>query len=450
MRERPTVLVVDRESDAVRSLITFLRDHDYDVVWARDGETAFHALDEARVDGMIAVLQGPRIDGLAVLRHAIARSPELCAVMIAEPGDGGTGLLALQQGATDIQRPPLHPERLRIVLARGLAHQRLAARVDEMRETLDERFGLEHLVGLSPAFALVVEQVRHVASSRAPVLIQGETGTGKSLIARALHQAGARRDERFVWVSLGAVADEVVEQDLFGVEQGAGGSSARRGRLESADGGTLFLDRIDEAPPSVQIRLLRVLRDREFERVFGENARRVDVRIVAATYRDLVIEAAAGRFRPDLLQRLGSVVIRVPPLRERREDIPLLAETFLRDLNREHNRRVKGLTRGVLERLMRHAWPGNVRELRSTLEGMIVFAQGRRLLDLSDLPAGWKDAAADEDALHMSVGMTLEEAERRLLEATLRQTGFDKPRAASLLGIGLRTLYRKIQRYGIR
>ncbi len=452
MRDRPTVLVVDREGDDARALIAFLRDHEFDVLWAHDGEAAIHVLDEERLDGLVSALHAPRIDGLSILRKALARNPESCVVLVTEPGQTEAAVQALEQGAADVLSTPLHLERLRIALSRGVARQRLVARLEVMRETLDERFGLEHLVGLSPAFARVVEQIQHLASTRATALIQGETGSGKSLVARALHQTSPRKGERFVWASFGAVSDPTMEAELFGVEAGAGpdAGAPRRGRVEAADLGTLFLDRIDEASAAVQLRLLRLLADREVERVGGAVPRRVDVRIVAATHRDLGAEVGAGRFRADLLQRLSVVVIRVPPLRERREDIPLLAETFLRELNREHGRRITGLTRGVLERLLRHDWPGNVRELRGTLEGMVIFAQGKRRLDLSDLPPSWKGADVDGESVRLQVGMTLEEAERQLLEATLRQTSFDKPRAASLLGIGLRTLYRKIERYGIR
>ena len=452
MRDKPTVLVVDRENDATRALIAFLRERDLEVVWARDSEGAFHALDEERAEGLVTELRSDRIDGWGVLRRALARNPEVCAVLIGEAGDDGAAIQALQQGATDFQVRPVHLERLLVVLRRGLAHQGLVARVAEMKEMLDERFGLEHAIGHSPAFVRVAEAVRHVASTRVTVLIQGETGTGKNLVARVIHQSSPRRDQRFVRVNLRGLTEALIVSELFGVERDASSANSRprRGRIELADEGTLFLDHVDEAPASVQVRLLRVLRDREFERVGGEEPLKVDVRIVAATHLDLEAEVEARRFRRDLLHRLGVVVIRMPPLRERREDIPLLAEAFIRDLNRQFGRKVTGLTRGVLERLMRHPWPGNVRELGHTLERMVVSAQGKRALDLTDLPPELKDGASEGEPLRFSVGMTIEEAERQLLEATLRQTGFDKPRAASLLGIGLRTLYRKIQRYGIR
>ena len=452
MREQPMVLVVDHESGATRTLIAFLRDHDLQVVWTRDGESALHALDETHVDCLVTELKVHRIEGLQVLRRAIERNPEVCAVVVTEGGDVEMAVEAMRQGAYDFQAKPLHLEKLLEVLRRGLSHQQLVARVAQMEETLDERFGLDRLIGNSRTIGRVIEQVRHLASTRAPVLIEGEAGSGKGLVARAVHRGGARKDERFVWVSFGAAAAEGIEAELFGYQHGGAGEpdAPRRGRLELADRGTLFLDDVGDAPPAVQIKLLRVLQDREFERLDGREPIKVDVRIVAATRRDLEVEVAEGRFREDLLHRLSVARIAMPPLRERREDIPLLVEAFIREANREHGRKVTGITRGVLERLMRHAWTGNVRELRNTVEGMVVFAERKRALDLSDLPQNLRDARREGETLELTVGMTLDEAERRLIEATLRQSGYDKPRAAAMLGMGLRTLYRKIQRYGLR
>jgi DNA-binding NtrC family response regulator len=366
----------------------------------------------------------------------------------------------MRQGAADFQVKPLNLEKLLAVIRHGLEHQALAARVAEMEAQLDARFGYEALTGRSRSLQRVLEQVRHIAPTRATVLIEGETGTGKGLLAQAIHQNSPRKGERFVWVSCGALVPEAIEGELFGLEPGAfAGSGPQKpaaataagspGRFEQADGGTLFLDEVGELPPSAQVRLLRVLQDRSFERAGGTGTLRADVRLIAATSRDLTPDVQAGRFRADLYERLSVVRVQTPPLRERREDIPLLVEAFLREFNREHGRRVTGITRGALERLMRHPWPGNVRELKNTLEGMVVFAQGRRALDLSDLPDPLREAESAGERLELAVGMTVEEAERRLIAATLSHAGFDKPRAAAMLGIGLRTLYRKIKQYAL-
>jgi len=252
-----------------------------------------------------------------------------------------------------------------------------------------------------------------------------------------------------VWANCAAPGEGVVEGDLFGHELGAG-NVVHRGRLELAEGGTLFLDDVGAAPAHVQIRLLRAIQERAFERVGGDRTLHADVRLVASTTVDLESEVADGRFRDDLFQRLSVVRVAMPALRERREDIPLLVDGFIRDFNREHGRRITGLTPGALDRLARHDWPGNVRELKTTVEGMVVAVNDRRPLDLSDLPAPVRRGRGQERGLSITVGMTVEEAERRLIEATLRHTRGDKRRAAQMLGIGLRTLYRKLERLDLR
>jgi DNA-binding NtrC family response regulator len=293
----------------------------------------------------------------------------------------------------------------------------------------------------------VLDQIRTAGASRAPVLVEGEPGTGKSLVALSLHAHSELRDERFLRVPIGSLPGDELERELFG-EDADGADRPRPGRVELADGGTLFLEEIGEAPPRVQLRLLRLLQDREYERVGGRTTRRATVRLVCSSSRDLAADVASGRFRADLLERIAVVRIEVPPLRARREDVPLLVQAAIRAFNREHGRRITGITRGALERLVHHAWPGNIRELRTVIESMVVAARGRRRLDLSDLPSALRDGGARGEELRLAVGMTIEEVERQLLLATLRATGQDKRRTASMLGIGLRTLYRKIARYG--
>jgi DNA-binding NtrC family response regulator len=311
----------------------------------------------------------------------------------------------------------------------------------------DERRGFERLIGHSRAIARVIEQARHIASTRATVLIEGEAGTGKGLAARAIHEEGPRRSAPFVRVRLDTLAVDGVESELFGSERDA--DAPRRGRFDIADGGTLYLDEIGDAPPAVQVKLLRAIQDRTFERVGGTETLKSDVRLIAGTRRELAADVRSGRFREELYYRIGGVKVRMPPLRERREDIPLLVESLLGDFDREHGRRVTGITRGALDRLTAYAWPGNVRELENAIEGMVVIARGRRALDLSDLPEWLRDLETEAARLELAVGMTVEEAERQLIAATLRHTGHDKPRAAAMLGIGLRTLYRKIKQHGI-
>ena len=299
------------------------------------------------------------------------------------------------------------------------------------------------LIGESRAAARVLEQIRQIASTHAAVLIEGEAGTGKATVARAIHDRGPRRARAFVAVDCEAEAG--LERALFG----SSGPDAAPGALERADGGTAYLAGIDAVPQAAQVRLLRLLQEHAIEREGDEQSLRVDVRLVAGTRQDLGAQVREGRFRDDLYRRLSAARIALPPLRERVEDIPLMVERFLREANRRHRRGVRRVTPGVLERLQRHAWPGNVRELRDTIEAMVVAAPGRRPLDLADLPRALRSEGAERERPAIFPGMTVEEAVRALIVATLEHVGGDKPRAAAMLGIGLRTLYRKIKDYGI-
>jgi DNA-binding NtrC family response regulator len=450
--EAPRVLVVDRETPETRRLIAFLRARGYRTLWAWDSENALTVLDQEPLDCLVCELSGPRIDGLAVLHRARARHPQLCVVMMTTGGDIEAAVEAMREGAYDFQTKPLNLEKLAATLKNGLSHQALASRLADLESRLDERFGCERFTGRSPAIDRVIEHVRQVAPTRASVLITGETGTGKELVAQAIHQLSARSKERFVRVNFAALAEGVVESELFGHEKGAftGAVERRAGRFEIADGGTLFLDEVSEISSAVQAKLLRVLQEQEFERVGGSDTLHVDVRVVAATNRKLEEMVRAGRFREDLYYRLRVVTIEMAPLRERKEDIPLLVEQFLREFNRAHGRRVSGMNRGALERLMAYHWPGNVRELKNAVEGMVVFAEGRRALTVTDLPVALREFRQEATReVRLPLGQSMEEVEKRFIEETLRWLGYDKQRAAETLGIGLRTLYRKLKDYEI-
>jgi transcriptional regulator with PAS, ATPase and Fis domain len=320
-----------------------------------------------------------------------------------------------------------------------------------MEQRLDRKFGFERLIGNTPEMAALAARIRQIAPADTTVLITGETGSGKELVAQALHQHSSRRNEVFVKLNCAALAEGVIESELFGHEKGSfsGAFERRKGRFELADGGTLFLDEISELSLRTQVKLLRVLQTGEFERVGGQETLRVDVRALCATNRDLRVEVAAGRFREDLFFRLNVIPVHLPPLRERRADIPLFVDAFLKEFNEKHGRRVAGVTRGLLRELTAYAWPGNVRELRNVMEGMVVLAQGRGALGVDDLPAEMRDRPSQGTDIGARAGMSMAEIEKRALEATLRLTGGDKQRAAAILGIGLRTLYRKIKEYGI-
>jgi DNA-binding NtrC family response regulator len=446
--EAARALVVDRETPETRRLLAFLRARGYRVLWAKDGESAFNVLDHEPVDCLVCELSEPRIDGIAVLHRAQAVNSELCAVMMTAGADIEAAVATMREGAYDFQTKPLNLEKLAVTLRHGLSHQELANRVADLESRLDERFGFERFTGNSPAIARVLEQIRQVAPTRAAVLITGEAGTGKEMAAQALHQNSPRAKERFVRVNFAGLAEDVVESELFGRAPGPG--ARRAGRFELADGGTLFLDEISAVGPAVQAKLLRVLQEQEFEPVGGAETRRADARVVAATDRDLEEMVREGRFREDLYRRLRVVAIHMPPLRERKEDVSLLVEQFLREFNRAHGRRVTGINRGALERLLACDWPGNVRELKNCVEGMVVFAEGKRPLAVADLPPARREFRAEAAReVRLDLGLGMEEVERRFIEETLRWVGYDKQRAAETLGIGLRTLYRKLKQYGI-
>jgi DNA-binding NtrC family response regulator len=449
-RARPAVLVVGHDRADTRAMAEQLGRHGFEVLTATDNEAADNVLERRAVLGLVSELRAARIDGLGLLRRGLERNPGLCGVLLANPDAVESAVAAMREGACEVLVPPVHLDWLVAVLRRGAEHQALMARVAEMEGQLDERLGLERLTGSSRAIRRVMEQVRTVAPTRAAVLLEGEPGTGKRLVAYLIHRNSPRRDERFVWADCAAPAAGLVEGDLVGWERGATGAGVvRPGRIELADGGTLFLHEVGAAPAGVQMRLLRAIQERRFERIGGTTTLRADVRVIASTSRNLEAEVRAGRFREDLFERLSVVCVEVPALRERIEDIATLVDAFIKEFNREHGRKVTGVSAGALEALVRHPWPGNVSELRGAVEGMVVAVAERRPIELSDLPAALRPRLGRRAALQIRVGMTVAEAERQLIEATLRHTHGDKPRAASMLGIGLRTLYRKLADYGI-
>jgi len=460
---RPRALIVDKDSSETKQLVSFLTENGFDVQWAKDGEQAFNLLDRPAPEAagvsdgsgpeiVITELKAHRVDGMRLLDIAKSRNPEVCVILIADAGTVELATGAMRQGAYDFQLRPLNFEKLLAVIQRALSHQQLVSRVSDLTERLDQRLKVPNLTGNSRAMQELHSKIVQIAPTRATVLIYGETGTGKELIAQAIHQLSPRRNERFVKLHCAELSANIIESELFGHEKGAftGADQQRKGRFELADQGTLFVDEISEIPPAVQTKLLRVLQDRQFERVGGNETVKVDVRVIAATNRRLDLLAARDEFREDLYYRIRVIQVDVPPLRERKEDIPLLVETFIKEFNREHGRKVTGITRGVADRFMQNDWPGNIRELRNTVEEMVVYAQGKRALEVSDLPIQLRQqrSASGED-LNVTVGMSMQEIERRAIEATLRAVGYDKQKAAKILGIGLRTLYRKQKEYGL-
>jgi two-component system, NtrC family, response regulator HydG len=449
----PQALVVAKDSDDVKELLVALDSWGFKTVWAKDGEAGYNVLDGPEVlDALITELNVQRIDGMRLLSVAKQRNPEICVIMIASDADIELATEAMRQGAYDFQTKPLNLKKIKVVLDRGLSLQRLAFEVTDLHRRLDQRYGFHNLIGNSRGMVAVYNMIRQIAPTRATALIMGETGTGKGVAAQTIHQNSSRRDAPFVTLNCASLAEGVIESELFGHERGAftGAIQTHKGRFEIADGGTLFLDEVSEMSLATQAKLLHVIEDREFERVGGTRPIKVDVRLIAATNRELEQQVKEGKFREDLFFRLNVVSIKLPPLRERKQDIPRLVEAFLREFNIEHEKYITGISRGAMDLLMQYYWPGNVRELKNTIEGMMVLSASGRLLDVSDLPehilrqVELKTPAAD---IHVRVGMTMEEIEKIAIEHTLRSVGYDKQKAAEILGIGLRTLYRKQKRY---
>ncbi len=450
---RATVLLVDRDPAIARDIMAYLSERGYEVEWVDDGEKAYNHLDGHQVDVLITDLNSQRIDGMRLMAVAKDRNPEICVVLITEEPDVELATEAMRQGAVDFQTKPLNLGKLEAVIEQALGRQKLVLEQHELKRRLDERYGLDNLVGQSRQMTRVYEAVRQIAPTRGSALIRGETGTGKDLIAQAIHNNSPRRDAPFVKLNCANLPEALVESELFGHVSGAftGAVQKRTGRFEVADKGTLFLDEIGELSLPLQAKLLRVLEQQQFERLGDNRTITVDVRLIAATNRPLEKMMETGQFRDDLYYRLRVVSIEVPPLRNRREDIPLLADHFLKEARETHGKAVEGISRKALDVLMRYDWPGNVRELKNIIEGMVIMSRAGSALDLQDVPEYLRHTTTPEvSEIRIPTGVTMKDVERIVIEETMKLTGHNKEACARTLGIGLRTLYRKLKEYDIR
>ena len=447
MSARYSILVVDDEPAFRLFVSTVLRDAGYEVRAAQNGAEALTLLGARHFHLVLTDLKMPDVSGIEILEAVRRDSPETPVILITAFGTIESAVEATRKGAADYLLKPLKdPEELRRVVGRALHERRLedAVAAQDGREAAGDDAGI---VGQSPALRRVLDLARSVAPSATTVLITGESGTGKELIARAIHRWSPRAEGPFVAVNCAALPDALLESEIFGHERGAftGAVAQRRGRFELAHGGTLFLDEIGDLSPATQAKLLRVLQEGTFERLGGTRTLKVDVRIVAATNKDLEQAVKAGRFREDLYYRLNVITLTVPPLRERPEDIPLLAQHFLRRHAQRDARNIEGLTREALDLLAAYDWPGNVRELENVIERGVVLARDP-WIGPRDLPEAISRVAPEPRAITVPIGMPLDEVEQRLIEETVRHTGGDKTLAAKLLGITSRTIYRKLKR----
>ncbi len=478
----PLVLVVDDDAGSRKAMALTLQTDGRRVEEFADADSALErAIEDPSVALVVTDLKMPGKSGLDLAADLAVARPDVSVLLVTAHGDVETLLSARTLGTVDYVAKPLAKDDLRLRAEAALHRSHQAGEIKDLRERLDKRYGFEAILGISRPMEELFSRLRVVAPARTTILVVGESGTGKELVANALHHNSPRRGRAFVALNCGAIPREIIESELFGHERGAftGALVKRVGRIEQAQGGTLFLDEVSEMPPDLQVKFLRVLEEKRVTPVGGNESRDVDFRLVAATNRDLRSEIEAGRFRQDLFYRLSVVTVEIPPLRERRDDIPLLVERFRDVFAKEHGKPVTGVTPAALASLVAYPWPGNVRELKNVVESAVLFAAGPRI-DLGDLPAAVRGRAtaltpakplsgewpaartgipAPPEAAPASpvpeepvsvaslVGKTMAEIEREAILTSLQVTGGNRRRAAESLGIGLRTLQRKLKEY---
>jgi two-component system, NtrC family, response regulator AtoC len=451
----PTLLVVEDEKNTRDGLRRYFEGK-FDIYLAPDAPAAMNLLETQPVDVLLTDLRlMGGTEGLDLLTRAQSLPHSPVSVLMTAYGSEKVAVQAMKRGAYDYITKPLDLEKLDAVLTRALHSKRVETENRQLREELDKKFGLEKIIGNAPAMVQIYERIRQVAPSRATVLIEGESGTGKELVAQSLHMLSPRRGAPFVAVHCAALSPQLLESELFGHEKGAftGASERRAGRFEEANHGTIFLDEIGEIDAATQVKLLRALGEQTIQRVGSSQTIKVDVRVVAATNKNLEAMVREGKFRDDLFYRLDVVPIRLPPLRERREDIPLLINAFLADFSKQNQKRISGLSAEAQEILLRYEWPGNIRELRATIERAVILCRGERIgvRDLPEriqgLPDGGARISGGPAAYPSPANLNLETMEKNFIQEALRVTDGNVTEAAKLLGISRRTLHRKIKTY---
>ena len=457
MTPQRTVLIVDDDRNTREGLKRALQGN-FIVVMADSAEKALPLLDERTVDIVLSDIRMSGMDGMTLLQKIMARSTPPIVVMLTAYGNVETAVEAMKLGAYDFLTKPVNLDHLDILLKRALHSHEVETENLTLRAQLDNRFGLEAIIGQSDPMREVFETIQQAAPTQATILILGESGTGKELVAQAIHRLSSRAKGPFIPVHCAALTPSLLESELFGHEKGAftGAADRRRGRFELADTGTLFLDEIAEIQTSIQVKLLRVLEERQFERVGGHQTLDVDIRLIAATNADLAAMVKAGTFRNDLFFRLDVVSITLPPLRKRPDDIPLLCARFLKEFSVRNNKPVEDITPDALDSLSAYSWPGNVRELRNVIERMVVLSRTPRLT-VRDLPAALRDAVQvgtpriatgwKAESGRIAAPESMADAERVMIEAALKRNNENRTLAAGQLGISRRTLQRKLKEY---
>ncbi|UTC68347.1 MULTISPECIES: sigma-54 dependent transcriptional regulator [unclassified Treponema] len=442
-----TVLVIDDEKNIREGLAMALEDEGYGVITADNGKTGLDIALKEEVDLVITDLRMPELSGEDVLREVISKTPGVPVIVLTGHGTVETAVEAMRMGAYDFLTKPLDLERLFLLVKRALQNRALVLQNRALLHDIETKQSFENIIGKSPLMEKVFEDIKKVAPTKASVLITGETGVGKELIARAIHNLSNRKDKPFVQVHCASFAESLLESELFGHEKGAftGAVQRTRGRFEIANGGTLFLDEIGEVNQMIQVKLLRVLQEKKFERVGGTETLSVDTRIIAATNRDLIEEIKKGNFREDLYFRLNVVHIHVPPLRERKEDIPLLAAAFIKEFAEENDKKIDSMEPRARTAIYNYEWPGNIRQLQNCIQSAVVMSSDN-VIHFDDLPAALREKA-EASSIRIPMGVNMAEAEKQIILQTLANQNNNKSKTADILGIGRRTLHRKLDEY---
>jgi len=448
MRKR--ILLVEDEDKLRRVVQLHLETMGFEVDNAATAELALPRA--ALADLILTDLKLPGMDGLAFLKETHTRNPQAAVILMTAHGSVEAAVEAMKEGAADFLQKPFSLDHLTTLINKVLSVQSLKAENRRLKEELDQRYQFDNLIGRSVAMREIFQTVTRVAPTRATVLLAGESGVGKDMIARAIHQHSPRKDGPFVKINCTALPENLMESELFGYEKGAftGATSSKPGKFEQADKGTVFLDEIGDVPANIQVKLLRVLQDRQFERLGSNLTRNVDVRVIAATNVDLRAALEEGRFREDLYYRLNVVPISVPPLRDRREDVPFLVLHFLSKLGKELGSEIKEISPGAMDRLLEHNWPGNVRELENTIERSMVLASGR-VLEAADVRIeNIRGTVASASATQMLPdGYTLDQWEQVMIREALQRAGGNKSQAARLLGLTRNALRYRLTQMGL-
>ncbi len=458
MAQRPGILLVEDDPSQRELLAGILRQEGFEVEAVADGETGLARLQESPFDLVLTDLILPGLSGLDLLSHIVRHWPETKCIILTGFATVKNSVTAMRLGAYDYLQKPVDRQELGLVVRRALEHRRLQQENLRLKKQLHRRYGFANIIGASEPMQQVFELVRKVADSDSTVLILGESGTGKELIARALHYNSPRRHGPLIPVNCAAIPEELLESELFGHERGAFTHAVRTriGRFEQANGGTIFLDEIADMSPTLQVKILRVLQDRAFERIGGVKTIRVDIRVIAATNRDLEALVKAGRFREDLFYRLNVIPLKIPPLRERASDIPLLAAHFLQEFCRRRKTPLKRLSPEALELLLRYPWPGNVRELENLMERLVILCEGE-VIRPGDLPERFQplppvslpEPPPDFPPEGISLTEAVQDFERRLILKALEKSRWVKSRAAQLLHLNRTTLIEKMKKQKI-